>query len=107
PPRSHGTRGVRPSRPGLRGAPVGHNRPMTERIAFLRAVNLGRRRVPMARLRAVVDDAYATESRTYVNSGNVVFAATGGRAALERKLERVLEDEFGFEITTFVRTAAE
>ncbi len=80
---------------------------MTERIAFLRAVNLGRRRVPMARLRAVVDDAYATESRTYVNSGNVVFAATGGRAALERKLERVLEDEFGFEITTFVRTAAE
>jgi uncharacterized protein (DUF1697 family) len=91
----------------LPSAPVGQNRPMTERIAFLRGVDLGRRRVPMARLRAIVDDAFATESRTYVNSGNVVFDATGGRAAIERRLERLFEDEFGFEITTFVRTAAE
>jgi uncharacterized protein (DUF1697 family) len=81
---------------------------MTERIAFLRAVNLGRRTVPMARLRAVVADTFGGDDvRTYVNSGNVVFAATGGRSAIERKLERVLEGEFGFEVTTFVRSAAE
>ncbi len=80
---------------------------MTVRIAFLRAVNLGRRRVPMVRLRAVVDDAFATESRTYVNSGNVVFDAAGGRGAIERALEARLESEFGFAIETFVRTAAE
>jgi uncharacterized protein (DUF1697 family) len=80
---------------------------VTVRIGFLRAVNLGRRKVPMAGLRAVVDDVFATESRTYVNSGNVVFDAPGGRAAIERRLETALEREFGFEIATFVRSATE
>src|SRR4051794_5794572 len=81
---------------------------MTDRIAFLRAVNLGRRRVPMARLRTVVADTLGGDGvRTYVNSGNVVFTATGSRTTLERRFERVLEDEFGFEVTTFVRSAAE
>jgi uncharacterized protein (DUF1697 family) len=81
---------------------------MTDRIAFLRAVNLGRRKVPMARLRAVVADTFGVDDvRTYANSGNVVFDATGTRATLERRLERVLEREFGFEIATFVRSAAQ
>src|SRR4029079_9265800 len=62
---------------------AGQDRAMTERIAFLRAVNLGRRTVPMARLRAVVADTFRGDDvRTYVNSGNVVFAATGGRSAI-------------------------
>ena len=44
---------------------------------------------------------------THINSGNVVFEATGGRAALERTIEGALESTFGFEVTTFVRTATE
>jgi uncharacterized protein (DUF1697 family) len=81
---------------------------VTVRIAFLRAVNLGRRKVPMARLRSVVAETFATDDvRTYVNSGNVVFDATGSRAAIERRIEPVLEREFGFEIATFVRSATE
>ena len=44
---------------------------------------------------------------THINSGNVVFEATGRRAALEQRLETVFERELGFEVTTFVRTAAE
>ena len=44
---------------------------------------------------------------THINSGNVVFDATGRREALERQTGAPLEDEFGFEITTFVRSAAE
>jgi uncharacterized protein (DUF1697 family) len=81
---------------------------MTVRIAFLRAVNLGRRTVPMARLRSVVGETFSIEDvRTYVNSGNVVFDAPGSRAAIERRLEPVFEEEFGFEVTTFVRSAAE
>ena len=44
---------------------------------------------------------------TYINSGNVVFDATGSRANLEKAMENALESEFGFECTTFVRTAAE
>jgi uncharacterized protein (DUF1697 family) len=81
---------------------------MTQRVAFLRAVNLGRRRVPMARLRSLVEDAFGAEGvRTYLNSGNVVFGATGARTALEGELASIFERAFGFEVTTFVRSATE
>ena len=81
---------------------------MTVRIAFLRAVNLGRRKVPMARLRSVVGETFGTDGvRTYVNSGNVVFAASGARGDIEHRIERELEREFGFEVTTFVRSEAQ
>lgn len=42
-----------------------------------------------------------------INSGNVVFEATGTRVALEQSLETTFEEELGFEVTTFVRTTAE
>lgn len=44
---------------------------------------------------------------TYINSGNVVFESTDSRTELERSIESTLETELGFEVTTFVRTAAE
>lgn len=80
---------------------------MTVRVGFLRAVNLGKRRVPMARLVAVVEGLGHNDVWTYVNSGNVVFDATGSRATVEHQLESAFDEEFGFECTTFVRTAAE
>ena len=80
---------------------------MTVRVGFLRAVNLGKRKVEMPRLKKVVEDLGYANVWTYINSGNVVFDATGSRADLEKALEKALEDEFGFECTTFVRTGAE
>jgi len=80
---------------------------MTTRVAFLRAVNLGKRTVRMAHLAEIVSGLGYEDVWTYINSGNVVFEATGNRAALEHKLEAALEAELGFEVTTFVRTAAE
>jgi uncharacterized protein (DUF1697 family) len=80
---------------------------VTTRIAFLRAVNLGRRQVRMARLVEIFAELGYAGAWTHVNSGNVVFDAAGSRAALERRIESRLEDELGFEVTTFVRTAAE
>lgn len=44
---------------------------------------------------------------SYVNSGNLVLEAAGSRASIEAAVERRLESEFGFEVTTFVRTVAE
>jgi uncharacterized protein (DUF1697 family) len=44
---------------------------------------------------------------THANSGNVVFEAAGTRTAAERAIEDALEKAFGFEVTTFVRTATE
>jgi uncharacterized protein (DUF1697 family) len=80
---------------------------MTVHVAFLRAVNLGKRTVKMARLVELVEGLGPAGVWTYSNSGNVVFEATGSRADLERRLESALEADLGFVVTTFVRTAAE
>jgi uncharacterized protein (DUF1697 family) len=80
---------------------------MSRRIAFLRAVNLGGRRVNMAQLAQLVSGLGYADVWTHINSGNVVFDATGSRAQVERTIETALEDALGFEVTTFVRTPAE
>ncbi len=80
---------------------------MSVRVGFLRAVNLGRRRVPMTRLVAVCESLGYADVWTYVNSGNVVFDTTGARASVEAAMQKALENEFGFECTTFVRTATQ
>jgi uncharacterized protein (DUF1697 family) len=80
---------------------------MTTRVAFLRAVNLGKRRVAMARLKAVCEELGYDAVFTHINSGNVGFDAAGSRRTIESAMERACEVEFGFECTTFVRTAAE
>ena len=80
---------------------------MTVRVAFLRAVNLGKRTVRMATLVEVVERLGYDRVWTHINSGNVVFDATGGRDAIEHRLQRGLETAVGFEVTTFVRTATE
>src|SRR4051794_23546028 len=80
---------------------------MTTHVAFLRAVNLGRRRVPMATLVDVVGSLGYGDAWTHVNSGNVAFEASAPRKDLETALGNALEAEFGFEVTTFVRTVTE
>jgi uncharacterized protein (DUF1697 family) len=42
---------------------------------------------------------------SYANSGNLLFSATGNAADHEAAIRSALEDVFGFELTTFVRTA--
>lgn len=76
-------------------------------VAFLRAVNLGKRTVKMSHLAELVRDLGHDDVWTHINSGNVVFEASGTRATLERQIEAALEDDLGFEVTTFVRTTAE
>lgn len=78
---------------------------MGVRVGFLRAVNLGRRRVPMSQLVAVCEGLGYADVWTFVNSGNVVFDTIGARASVEAAMEKALESEFGFECTTFVRPA--
>ena len=80
---------------------------MSTRIAFLRAVNLGTRRVRNARLVEVFEELGYRDAWTYINSGNVVFAASGSRAALEEAIGAAIERDVGFEVTTFVRSAGE
>jgi uncharacterized protein (DUF1697 family) len=77
---------------------------MSVRVGFLRAVNLGGRRVPMSRLVAVCESLGYDDVWSYGNSGNVAFDTTGARASVEAAMERALAHEFGFECTTFVRS---
>ena len=80
---------------------------MTRQVAFLRAANVGRRRVDMKTLAATLAGAGYADVTTYLNSGNAIFTAPGERAALEAAIEPLLDSAFGFELTTFLRTAAE
>jgi len=61
----------------------------------------------MTQLVEIVEGLGHEKVWTYINSGNVVFDATGSRDVLERQLETAFEVAFGFEVTTFLRTAAE
>jgi uncharacterized protein (DUF1697 family) len=81
---------------------------MARYVAFLRAVNLaGHRKVPMATARQVLDGLGFDEVASFVNSGNLLFTATGKTVDHEGAIRAALEAEFGFEVTTFVRTAAQ
>ena len=81
---------------------------MARFVAFLRAVNVvPKRRVAMATARDVLAGLGLDEVDSFANSGNLIFSATGRAADLEQRIRQALEDEFGFELTTFVRTRAQ
>ena len=80
---------------------------MTRYVAFLRAVNLGRRRVSMATCTAALASLGYDDVGSWVNSGNLLFTAAGRATDHEARIRSRLEDEYGFEITTFVRTVAQ
>jgi len=75
-------------------------------VALLRAINVGgNRKVPMAELRALVEELGWERVETYIQSGNLVFAASATASAAEDVLERALERRFGFAIPVIVRSA--
>lgn len=74
--------------------------------AFLRGINLGRRRVTGEQLCAPLLELGFREVATYLASGNVAFA-TDDTTDLEARIEAALEAALGFPVDTFVRTAAE
>src|SRR5829696_7156872 len=78
-------------------------------IALLRGINVGRaKRVAMADLRALVASLGFTDVRTLLNSGNVVYRATGVRPAdAAARIERALGDTLGVASRVTVLTVRE
>ncbi len=76
-------------------------------VALLRAVNVGGLTLPMAELKAMCDEAGFEQARTYIASGNAVFASALSEAEVKAELERRLETFAGKRIVVLVRTAAE
>jgi len=77
-------------------------------IAFLRAINVGGHTVKMDALRRHFAGLGLKGVETFIASGNVIFSSgASDLAALERRIERRLHEELGFEVATFLRTEAE
>jgi uncharacterized protein (DUF1697 family) len=77
-------------------------------VAFLRAINVGKRTVKMDRLRAIFQEMGLDDVETFIASGNVIFTAPPQDAgALEKRVEAGLREALGYEVETFIRTPAE
>ena len=81
---------------------------MPKYIALLRAINVGGHTVKMDHLRSLFEAIGLTNVETFIASGNVIFDSRSKDAlALERKIEKHLHAELGYEVKTFVRTIPE
>lgn len=82
---------------------------MERYIALLRGVNVGGNNpVPMARLKAAYERAGFSQVRTYINSGNVIFASEErDQVALKKISEQLILEEFGLDIAVAILSAKE
>ena len=78
-------------------------------IALLRGINVsGQKLIIMADLQAHFESFGATQVRTYIQSGNVVFAhRTKTSAPLRRDLEKHLAAKLGYAVPTLVKSSKE
>jgi uncharacterized protein (DUF1697 family) len=77
--------------------------------AFLRGINLGKRRVTSDGLRSCLEDLGFEDVATFRASGNVIFTISGRQspAKVTARVEEGLADALGYEVPTFLRTGAE
>ena len=81
---------------------------MANYVALLRAVNVGGTgKLPMAKLHGMCVDAGFTAVKTYIASGNVVFASPAKPARVKAELEARLLAYASKPVGVIVRTAAE
>lgn len=82
---------------------------MTRHVVLLRGVNVGKgNRLPMAGLRAMLEDLGHTGVHTLLNSGNAVFsAAAGSPSQLATEIAGALQARFGVLTPVIVKSAAE
>lgn len=80
---------------------------MSTWFAFLRGINLGKRQVKMAELRACLEAAGFAAVKTVVASGNVRFEGEGGAEAIKDRLEQAIAAQFGFAVGVVLRSEAE
>jgi uncharacterized protein (DUF1697 family) len=78
-------------------------------VALMRGINVGgKNRLPMRDLAAIFEDAGCEEVRTYIQSGNVVFAASAALAkSVGAKVEEAVLQEHGIRSPVVTRSARE
>lgn len=81
---------------------------MTRYVAFLRGINLGGRRPPMAQLRELFGNLGFSDVATFIASGNVIFASDEqDTELLEAKISAHFEVTLGYEVAAFARSMDE
>ena len=81
---------------------------MTAWVALLRGVNVGgNNKVPMAELKALCEGLGFASVRTYIASGNVVFASEADEGAIRAAIEQALLARYGKPLGVLVRSGAE
>lgn len=82
--------------------------PVPTFIAFLRAVNLGKRKYPMAELRQVLTEAGFEDVETHIQTGNVRFSTSmRSKDKVRAELEKVMAADRGFDVPVCLFTPAE
>ncbi|WP_306293544.1 DUF1697 domain-containing protein [Paenibacillus sp. 32352] len=78
-------------------------------IALLRGINVGgKNKVKMADLKKMMEQMDGiSRVQTYIQSGNVLFESNEEHGSLRQRMERELENTFGFAITVVLRTLDE
>ena len=81
----------------------------TSYVALLRGINVGgKHKVPMAELRELCESLGCRDVRTYIQSGNLVFAANKADAGkLPERLAASIEEQFGFAVPVVLRSKAQ
>ena len=78
---------------------------MPKYVAFLRAINVGGHTVKMDHLRSLFEKLGFANVETFIASGNVIFdSKSKNTPALEKKIEKHLEQELGYAVSTFIRS---
>lgn len=76
-------------------------------VAFLRGMNLGKRRLPMSDLRDLFIELGFEEVETFIASGNVIFATDVTASKLPDQIAQHLRKSLGYQVDTFVRTTTD
>jgi|ERR1043166_1031461 uncharacterized protein (DUF1697 family) len=81
---------------------------MPKYIAFLRAINVGGHTVKMDQLRSLFESMGFAKVETFIASGNVIFdSPSKSPQALEKKIEKSLQQALGYAVATFLRSTSE
>lgn len=76
-------------------------------VAFLRAINVGRRRITNVELEKVAGGLGFSGAEAYQASGNLLITSAEPSAEVEDRLDAGMTEVLGYEVTTFVRSAAQ
>lgn len=78
---------------------------MARYVALLRGINVGGKNlVKMTALKACFEEHEFRDVVTYIQSGNVVFTASGANAAIVTRVEAALVGTFGFPIPVVIKS---